>query len=79
VGVDAIADAAGVTKRTLYYHFASKADLIAAYLDARDESTLEALRNTRGGGGDRPGDRILGVRVHRAMGVDLGIPRVSIQ
>ena len=24
VGVDAIADAAGVTKRTLYYHFATK-------------------------------------------------------
>ena len=29
VGVDAVAKAAGVTKRTLYYHFASKDDLIA--------------------------------------------------
>jgi AcrR family transcriptional regulator len=29
VGVDAVAEAAGVTKRTLYYHFASKDDPIA--------------------------------------------------
>jgi AcrR family transcriptional regulator len=35
-GVDAIAEKAGVTKRTLYYHFRSKDDLIAAYLEARD-------------------------------------------
>jgi AcrR family transcriptional regulator len=35
-GVDTIAEKAGVTKRTLYYHFRSKDDLIAAYLDARD-------------------------------------------
>lgn len=40
VGVDAIAEAAGVTKRTLYYHFASKDDLIAAYLEERDLPTL---------------------------------------
>jgi AcrR family transcriptional regulator len=40
VGVDAVAEAAGVTKRTLYYHFASKDDLIAAYLEGRDLPTL---------------------------------------
>ncbi|WP_119388767.1 TetR/AcrR family transcriptional regulator [Taklimakanibacter lacteus] len=40
VGVDAIALAAGVTKRTLYYHFKTKDDLIAAYLDGRDQPTL---------------------------------------
>jgi len=40
VGVDRIAEKAGVTKRTLYYHFRSKDDLIAAYLEARDEPTL---------------------------------------
>lgn len=40
VGVDAVALAAGVTKRTLYYHFKSKDDLIAAYLEARDLPTL---------------------------------------
>jgi len=38
--MDTIAAKAGVTKRTLYYHFRSKDDLVAAYLDARDEPTL---------------------------------------
>ena len=37
--MDAIAAKAGVTKRTIYYHFPSKDDLIAAYLTARDEPT----------------------------------------
>src|SRR5215472_11229462 len=35
--MDEIAAKAGVTKRTLYYHFPSKDDLITAYLTARDE------------------------------------------
>jgi AcrR family transcriptional regulator len=38
--VDAIAERAGVTKRTLYYHFRSKDDLVAAYLQAQDQPTL---------------------------------------
>jgi len=33
VGVDEIAREAGFTKRTLYYHFPTKDDLIAAWLD----------------------------------------------
>jgi AcrR family transcriptional regulator len=36
VGVDAIASAAGVTKKTLYDRFGSKDQLVAAYLRARD-------------------------------------------
>lgn len=32
VGVDRIADSAGITKRTLYHHFRSKDDLVAAAL-----------------------------------------------
>jgi AcrR family transcriptional regulator len=44
VGVDAIAAAAGVTKRTLYYHFASKDDLIAAYLEIRDQPNLALFK-----------------------------------
>jgi AcrR family transcriptional regulator len=36
VGVDAIADAADVTKKTLYDRFGSKDKLIAAYLERRD-------------------------------------------
>lgn len=41
VSVDAIADKAGVTKRTLYYHFRSKDELIAAYLASRDQPNLK--------------------------------------
>ncbi|MDH6230437.1 AcrR family transcriptional regulator [Mesorhizobium soli] len=40
VSVDAVAEKAGVTKRTLYYHFESKDDLVAAYLAARDQPNL---------------------------------------
>ena len=36
VGVDAIAEAAGVTKKTIYDRFRSKDNLIAAYLERRD-------------------------------------------
>lgn len=44
ISVDAIAEKAGVTKRTLYYHFRSKDDLIAAYLQARDEPNLAIFK-----------------------------------
>lgn len=44
VSVDAVAAKAGVTKRTLYYHFRSKDELIAAYLAARDNPNLTLLR-----------------------------------
>lgn len=40
VSVDAVAEKAGVTKKTLYYHFRSKDDLIAGYLAARDQPNL---------------------------------------
>ena len=63
VGVDAVAHAARVTKRTLYYHFASKDDLVAAYLEARDEEVLRSLDETAAPG-TRPGDRILAVFEH---------------
>src|SRR6195952_5114585 len=40
VSMDAVAEKAGVTKRTLYYHFKSKDDLVAAYLAGRDQPNL---------------------------------------
>src|SRR3954465_5775091 len=43
VSVDAVAAKAGVTKRTLYYHFKSKDDLIAAYLDGRDQPNIKQM------------------------------------
>lgn len=44
VSMDAIAEKSGVTKRTLYYHFRSKDDLITAYLEARDQPSLSLFR-----------------------------------
>ncbi|WP_407158972.1 TetR/AcrR family transcriptional regulator [Bradyrhizobium sp. STM 3557] len=44
VSVDAVADKAGLTKKTLYYHFRSKDDLIAAYLAARDQPNLALFK-----------------------------------
>ena len=41
VSVDAIAEKAGITKKTLYYHFKSKDDLVAAYLSSRDQPNLK--------------------------------------
>jgi AcrR family transcriptional regulator len=40
VSLDAVAEKAGVTKRTLYYHFKSKDDLVAAYLSGRDQPNI---------------------------------------
>ena len=56
VSVDAIAEKAGLTKRTLYYHFKSKDDLIAAYLDGRDQPNLQQMAgwfDAAEGGADR--------------------------
>ena len=48
VSVDNVAEQAGVTKKTLYYHFRSKDDLIAAYLEARHEPALARYREWAG-------------------------------
>ena len=57
VSMDAVAEQAGVTKRTLYYHFTSKDDLIAAYLHGRDQPTLALFQRwfvgTEGGLADK--------------------------
>jgi AcrR family transcriptional regulator len=45
VGVDTIAERAGVSKRTLYNRFESKDELIAAYLRNRDERWKAYLRD----------------------------------
>ncbi|TRC78474.1 TetR/AcrR family transcriptional regulator [Mesorhizobium sp. WSM4310] len=61
VSVDAVAEKAGLTKRTLYYHFKSKDDLIAAYLDARDQPNLRQMAgwfDAAEGGADRKAEAI---------------------
>lgn len=44
VGVDAIAEAAGITKRTFYYHFDSKDALVAAVLALQHELALKRIQ-----------------------------------
>ena len=43
-GVDEIAASAAVTKRTLYYHFDSKDELVAAVLELHHEQALAGIR-----------------------------------
>lgn len=45
VGVDEIAAASGLTKPTLYRHFPSKDELVAAYLDDRHQQLDAELRS----------------------------------
>ncbi|HEV6952697.1 MAG TPA: TetR/AcrR family transcriptional regulator [Promicromonospora sp.] len=63
VGVDRIADEAGVTKKTLYDRFGSKDDLVAAYLRRRRERWVDwftAQLAARVAAGARPGaERVL--------------------
>ena len=51
VSVDAIAEKAGVTKKTFYYHFKSKDDLIGCYLNARDRPTVDRFKEWAGSDG----------------------------
>lgn len=44
VSMDAIAEAVGVTKRTLYYHFVSKDALVAAVLDHQHPLALARIQ-----------------------------------
>jgi AcrR family transcriptional regulator len=43
-GIDTITAEAGVAKKSLYNNFSSKADLVAAYLEARHEEWLSLYR-----------------------------------
>lgn len=61
VGVDLIAAEAGITKRTLYYHFPTKDALIDAYLLWRDEPTRALLTHGAEQYGSLPGDHVLGI------------------
>jgi AcrR family transcriptional regulator len=49
---------ARVTKRTLYYHFRSKDNLIAAYLDRRDQPNLAMMARWFGDARGSPADRV---------------------
>lgn len=58
--VDAVAEEAGVTKVTLYSHFASKEDLLAGYLEERNRRWRDSIKDTLAAH-DRAEDRLLAV------------------
>ncbi|MFF2840657.1 TetR/AcrR family transcriptional regulator [Paenarthrobacter sp. NPDC057981] len=59
-GIDAVTADAGVAKMSLYNNFASKADLVAAYLNERHEEWLGLYRRRRDAA-RTPIDRLLAV------------------
>jgi AcrR family transcriptional regulator len=61
VGVDAIAEQAGVTKKTLYERFGSKNGLIVAYLENRDERFRARVHEHLEHAGGDPVKRLLAV------------------
>ena len=58
VSIDQIAEQAGVTKKTIYYHFDAKDTLIVAYLQYRDDTTLRWLIAQAEAAGDNTDDQI---------------------
>lgn len=60
-GVDTIVEHSGVTKMTLYKHFGSKDELVAAYLRRRDELWRGWLTDAVEARADSPRERLLAV------------------
>lgn len=60
-GVDTIIAAAGVSKKTFYYHFPSKDELVLAFIGRRDAAWREALPGRVAGRADQPAVRILAI------------------
>ncbi|CAB4928182.1 unannotated protein [freshwater metagenome] len=58
VGVDAVAERAGVTKKTLYDRFGSKERLVAEYLAERDRQWRAVLQGHLETAGDDPRARV---------------------
>lgn len=66
VSVDAIAARAGVTKRTVYYHFESKDDIVAEVLMDQHDYLLRQFQDWAGSAPQTPGEiaRNLFARLH---------------
>ncbi|MFI1961216.1 TetR/AcrR family transcriptional regulator [Streptomyces althioticus] len=61
VGVDQVIAHSGVAKSTLYAHFRTKDDLIAAYLRRTDESWTGRLREAAEAAGSDPAEQLVGL------------------
>jgi AcrR family transcriptional regulator len=67
VSLDAVAEKAGVTKRTLYYHFESKDDLVAATLNGRDQPNIAMFQRWFAETDGELADKTRGIFVHLAQ------------
>jgi AcrR family transcriptional regulator len=61
VGVDQVIAESGVAKSTLYAHFRTKDDLIAAYLRQTDGSWMQQLQSAAEAAGPDPADQMVGL------------------
>lgn len=64
VSMDAIAEAGGVTKRTLYYHFDSKDSLAAAVLDHQHVHALARIKEWGTSSEETPSDYLASLFKH---------------
>lgn len=67
VSLDMVAAEAGLTKRTIYYHFRSKDEIIAAYLEARDMPNLETFKQWFDATEGELADKVEGIFHHLAV------------
>ncbi|WP_027552454.1 TetR/AcrR family transcriptional regulator [Bradyrhizobium sp. Cp5.3] len=70
VSMDAVAEKAGVTKKTLYYHFTSKDELVAATIAARDQPTLDLYRRWFAETDGSAADKVRGLFIKLGRSVD---------
>jgi AcrR family transcriptional regulator len=61
VGIDQVIAESGVAKSTLYQHFRTKDDLIAAYIRRTDDSWMSQLRAAAERAGDSPRAQLVGL------------------
>jgi AcrR family transcriptional regulator len=61
VGVDQVIAESGVAKSTLYAHFRTKDDLIAAYLQRTDDSWMQQLQAAAEAAGPDPAEQVMGL------------------
>ncbi|RKR86454.1 TetR family transcriptional regulator [Micromonospora pisi] len=61
VGIDQVIAESGVAKSTLYVHFRTKDELVAAYLRRTDDSWMAQLQAAAARSGDRPADQLVGL------------------
>jgi AcrR family transcriptional regulator len=61
VGIDQVIAESGVAKSTLYVHFRTKDDLVAAYLRRTDDSWMAQLQAAAERAGDAAGDQLVGL------------------